>query len=89
MILRGVLLYTNNGIRLLCKDENGVYWTKEKCMAYCNTKDRFAASVRANRLVLKSILVDRMTKKGKLWYRDKDNFKEINFELKDNNLLIK
>ena len=89
MIMKGVLLYTNNGVRLLCKNEFGIYWTKDKAYNYCNVKDKFSCMIRANRLLLKSILVDRKSTTDKYWYKDKNNFKDIIFEINENIFLNK
>lgn len=88
MILNGILLFTNVGTRLLCKDRKGLYWTKDKCITYCNTKDKYKNLIRSNRLILKSILINKQTKMDKNWYKNPNNFQEIKFDI-NYNIFIK
>jgi len=85
--MKGVLLHTDVGVKLLCLKGNGRPWTKEECFRYCNLRqDEFDNKVRSNRLVLKASLIDATNKKGRDWYKDENNFKEVSVSIDYNRM---
>lgn len=82
MNLGGVLLYTDEGVKLLCRTVTGILWTPEKCFKFCNSGTDFDNTLKANKLTLKSVLINKLPKRRKDWYKDPNNFKKVDLSLK-------
>jgi hypothetical protein len=75
---KGILLYTDEGIKLLGIKSNGKNWTIEECFTYCNLKSNlFDNIVRSNKLKIKAILFNDSIKTNKDWFTNIDNFKTV------------
>jgi hypothetical protein len=81
---KGVLMYTDEGLRILgIQYSNRKPWTKEEAFKYCNHSEEsdFQNQVRANKLKLKSVLFNTGNKEDKDWYKNTNNFKEIDITI--------
>lgn len=82
MNLGGVLLYTDDGVKLICRASSGIIWTPEKCFKFCNSGNEYENIIKSNKLKLKSVIINKLPKRRKDWYKDPDNFKKVDLCIK-------
>lgn len=76
--INGVLLYTDQGVRLITT-EGFQHMNSDDYFNQCNCcRDDFNNKLKANGLIVKSILLDRWTFTGHDWYKNRDNFENYN-----------
>lgn len=80
--IKGVILYTDKGVRLITSDDTQLI-TKHGCFHYCNmNRNDFNNKQKANCLIVKSILLNSHEIGEKDWYKDENNFRNYNGQLK-------
>lgn len=81
---KGILLFTDEGIKLLGIKSDSRPWTIQECYTYCNgNKDPHQNSINANKLKLKSASINKNIRSGGSdWYTDINNFREAEVSIK-------
>lgn len=81
-MISGLLIYTNTGVKLICRKKDGKFWTPDECFNYCNySSDEFLNKVRANRLALKSAMYNPNFTVDREWFKDRRNFQKANVKI--------